>query len=982
MGQEELEKLIEQSRAGDRQAQEQLVLAVQDQVYYHCRKMLKNPDDAQDATQDILMAMLKGLDSLQKPGAFRGWLSRITSNTCCRRLSRDRMLLWEDESAPLDTYENLDDQVVPDKALDNEEVRRMVVELVESLPEAQRLSVLFYYYDEMSVKEIAEAMDTSENTVKSRLYYAREAIRKGVSRYTAQGLQLYGLTPVPFLRYFLQKEAAEATAVLAGKAALAASAGAAAAAASSAAGGASLTGLLGGILAHKGAAALAGLALAGAITGGVLLHQPKTPAPEPPDPPAAALPEIEPETEPALAIEPSPEAAPPVLPTPANAPPKSPAELPPESEEEPPSDEEPVQEPEDEPDQTSGSESERPVQTVQYEPNPDFGSYLGETPEGVHEFIYTLRLPAPESQPSPLLPGDFYSKVEISGSPCVGIQGTSFYGIAPGESDVEYYVSETEDGPYTLKALVHVTVLRELPILPDYDHYPQVLIADGNVFVMEKTIYANGEDQPQPLVGKGVIFEMESRDPAIAGIRPEGDRFYGIAPGYTEILVYARRGPEEPRELKGMVCLDVQPVRKPVEGTKLCTPLEDFSPENGAEGCREAAYHGMNVHGLYDFTVTVREGDVFQLRPLATASGSVYREIKNYLKVDLITPEAFRAVESGTTDIIFSVDTGTQKEAAVVHVTVLPAHAPYYPNPDFGEYLGMDENVVLWFRSELVQGRESLPCPLQEGGWFLRVVSSDPSIVRAWDGNLYGKAPGSAEVRYYVSAKEEGPYTLQAVATVEVKPAPAVDPDNPTPPVEPDNPTPPVVPDEPEVTVIEQTLEFFGQTSGYGSSASFSDYWNQGTLPEELKYESSDPAVICVNENGDFTTLSAGTASLTAVDPNNPGVCYRMNFQVQDHFDWRVYLYSEVLELKSVGMDINTFSYTKDYYTSIERIQWTSSNESVVTAQEGVFQEQCRLYGHAPGDAEITGTVQFRLTSAKDELLTMTDVITFQVHVS
>ena len=181
MKQEELEALIHRSQAGDRQAQEQLVLAVQDRVYYHCRKMLKNQEDAMDAAQDILLAMLTGLGSLRQSAAFWSWLNRMTSNICLKRLARNgrEPPLREEEpgGGPVLPPENLDDQTVPDRALDNEESRRMVVELVEPLPEAQRLSVLFYYYDEMSIKEIAEVMETSENTVKSRLYAGLRKLR-------------------------------------------------------------------------------------------------------------------------------------------------------------------------------------------------------------------------------------------------------------------------------------------------------------------------------------------------------------------------------------------------------------------------------------------------------------------------------------------------------------------------------------------------------------------------------------------------------------------------------------------------------------------------------------------------------------------------------------------------------------------------------------------------------------------------------------
>ena len=203
--------LIPRCLEGDAQAQESLVLAVQNRVYYHCKKMLKHEEDALDATQEVLISMLSKLNTLKEPAAFWGWLSAMTANQCRNALARGprEVQFPEDEegNSLLDTYETLDDQTVPDKALDSEESRCMIVELVDGLPEAQRQCVLMYYYEEMGVKEIAAALETSEGTVKSRLNYARKAIKTGVDRYAAQGIKLYGLAPLPFLAYILKQDA-------------------------------------------------------------------------------------------------------------------------------------------------------------------------------------------------------------------------------------------------------------------------------------------------------------------------------------------------------------------------------------------------------------------------------------------------------------------------------------------------------------------------------------------------------------------------------------------------------------------------------------------------------------------------------------------------------------------------------------------------------------------------------------------------------
>ena len=87
MDQEKLKDLIQKSIQGDREAQETLVLAVQNKVYYHCKKMLKKEEAAQDAAQDVLIVMLTSLNKLKEPAAFWGWINGITANRCRHLLS-------------------------------------------------------------------------------------------------------------------------------------------------------------------------------------------------------------------------------------------------------------------------------------------------------------------------------------------------------------------------------------------------------------------------------------------------------------------------------------------------------------------------------------------------------------------------------------------------------------------------------------------------------------------------------------------------------------------------------------------------------------------------------------------------------------------------------------------------------------------------------------------------------------------------------
>lgn len=205
----ELIQIIQKSKDGDMEAMEKLLLHAHTSVSYQCRKMLKSEQDVEDMTQEILVTVYQKLDSLQEPAAFNQWLKKITAARCINALTRTHVeyQFAEDEEGHsiLDTLEEMDEKKIPDQWLDNKETTRMIEDIVNGLPEAQRLCTLMFYYSEMSVKEMSHVLKVSENTVKSRLNYARKAIKEKVLDYEKQGIKLYGISPLPFLFYFLHK---------------------------------------------------------------------------------------------------------------------------------------------------------------------------------------------------------------------------------------------------------------------------------------------------------------------------------------------------------------------------------------------------------------------------------------------------------------------------------------------------------------------------------------------------------------------------------------------------------------------------------------------------------------------------------------------------------------------------------------------------------------------------------------------------------
>lgn len=212
MENKDLSVLVKKSQKGDSAAMEELLRAAYTSVSYQCRRFLKTGADAEDMTQEILLLIYTKIGTLNEPAAFWGWLGRMTANRCKNALTRthaDLPILEDGEgNSVLDSIENEDRQTVPEEAFDNAETARMIGGIVDALPEAQRDCVLLYYYDEMSVKEIAEVLGASENTVKSRLNYARKTIKENVLDYEKkQGIRLHSLAPIPLLLYFLRMEA-------------------------------------------------------------------------------------------------------------------------------------------------------------------------------------------------------------------------------------------------------------------------------------------------------------------------------------------------------------------------------------------------------------------------------------------------------------------------------------------------------------------------------------------------------------------------------------------------------------------------------------------------------------------------------------------------------------------------------------------------------------------------------------------------------
>ena len=208
MEKERVAELVKLVLEGDKKAFEALYAETNQNAYFVALKITKNEQDALDILQESYIKSLENLSQLKEPENFVAWFKKIVANTAKNYIIKRRTALFKtDESEQMFTEQLTEDdgEFIPEKSFDTKETRAMVTNIIDSLPEDRRLCVLMYYFDEMSVFEIAETLSVSVGTVKSHLFYSRKTIREKVESMSAKGVTVLGAASVPFFAWLLKK---------------------------------------------------------------------------------------------------------------------------------------------------------------------------------------------------------------------------------------------------------------------------------------------------------------------------------------------------------------------------------------------------------------------------------------------------------------------------------------------------------------------------------------------------------------------------------------------------------------------------------------------------------------------------------------------------------------------------------------------------------------------------------------------------------
>jgi RNA polymerase sigma-70 factor (ECF subfamily) len=177
MAESEEAALLARCRRGDREAQEALVRRYQQKVYRLACGLLGNPEEALDASQESLVAMLRSLRSYRGEARFQTWLYQLTTNVCLMQRRRTQARTRILTEFPTDHQQNAGEGNEPERRALNREMQGAIREHLRKLPAEFRAVVVLRELEEMSYDEIAEILRVPMGTVQSRLNRGRRLLR-------------------------------------------------------------------------------------------------------------------------------------------------------------------------------------------------------------------------------------------------------------------------------------------------------------------------------------------------------------------------------------------------------------------------------------------------------------------------------------------------------------------------------------------------------------------------------------------------------------------------------------------------------------------------------------------------------------------------------------------------------------------------------------------------------------------------------------
>jgi RNA polymerase sigma-70 factor (ECF subfamily) len=155
-----------------------LMSTYQERLYFQVRRMVTEHEDANDVLQNCLVKVYRNIDRFEGKSSLYTWLYRIATNealTFLKQKKKRNSLPLEQEEGP-----DLGERLKADPWFDGDEAQIRLQEAIDQLPEKQQIVFRLRYFEEMSYKEMAQVLDTSEGALKASFHHATKKIEKRI----------------------------------------------------------------------------------------------------------------------------------------------------------------------------------------------------------------------------------------------------------------------------------------------------------------------------------------------------------------------------------------------------------------------------------------------------------------------------------------------------------------------------------------------------------------------------------------------------------------------------------------------------------------------------------------------------------------------------------------------------------------------------------------------------------------------------------
>lgn len=202
-----IKELVLSAKNGNKKAFDKLYKLTSNDVWFTCVSLLKDEENAKDIMQETYITAFLKLDTLKDEEKFCGWLTAIATNKSKNKLKGKVEYQIDDEVLIAKT--ETDELMLPEEYINKAEKRKVLLQIIEdTLSFNQYQVVLMFYFNELSIAEIAQALEISEGTVKSRLNSSRAKMKTAIEDYEKKsGDKLHGVVVVPFFTTIFKEEA-------------------------------------------------------------------------------------------------------------------------------------------------------------------------------------------------------------------------------------------------------------------------------------------------------------------------------------------------------------------------------------------------------------------------------------------------------------------------------------------------------------------------------------------------------------------------------------------------------------------------------------------------------------------------------------------------------------------------------------------------------------------------------------------------------